>query len=70
MTRAGAPLISRWEGTAGPQKCHSPELSLPIHKVLLRQCYTWAGVDDKGLAVLEVGCFEPPLGQLGKDQSL
>lgn len=49
-----------------PEPCHSPELSLQVHKVLLGQCYTRAGVDDQGLAVLEVGCFEPPLGQLEK----
>lgn len=77
MTRTGA-LHSRWwwwgVWTSGPWTCpepcpsqsHSPELSLQVHKVLFGQGHTGAGVDDQGLAVLEVGCFEPPFGQLGK----
>lgn len=77
MNKAGAPLFSWGKWTSGPwegpELCphlgDSPELALPIHKVLLRQHHTRAGVDDQGLAVLEVGCFEPPVGQLGKDQS-
>lgn len=47
---------------------HSPELPLQIHEVLLGQHHSWAGADDYGLAVLEVGCLEPPLRQLEKDQ--
>ena len=75
MNRTGAPAIARGIGHQGlghaqspvpAVATHSPELSLQVHKVLLGQCYTRAGVDDQGLAVLEVGCFEPPLGQLEK----
>lgn len=75
MNRTGGPAVSQGTGQQGPGHAqspvpaaatHSPELSLQVHKVLLGQCHTRAGVDDQGLAVLEVGCFEPPLGQLEK----
>lgn len=49
---------------------HSPELPLQIHEVLLGQHHSWAGADDHGLAVLEIGRLQPPLRQLGKEQSL
>lgn len=45
---------------------HSPELALQIHKVLPGQYQSGAGVDDQGLAVLEVGRLQPPLRQLEK----
>lgn len=75
------PQTSWRKWSSGPWKCpgalprpswpcpscsHSPELSLQIHKVLPGQHKAGAGVDDQGLAELEVGRLEPPLGQLGK----
>lgn len=66
-----APPASSPAGGSGPQALpslsHSPELSLQIHEVLLRQHEAGVGADDHGLAVLEVGRLEPPFGQLGKE---
>lgn len=57
-------LKGKWITGPNPHSCHSPELALKIHKVLFGQHQAGAGVDDQGLAVLEVGCFEPPIRQL------
>ena len=71
MSRAGAlqppVLLEEVDSRALPSLRHSPELSLQIHKVLPGQHQARAGVDDQGLAVLEVGRPEPPFGELGKE---